>query len=124
MTPWGDLGALAPERPDGDHDHDDGDELQQHAQAHQFLRGLRRATLGEIEQTEQQDNRDRANRKRDQEIDQELGHRHLLPSNGEAVARFSTRWQEYPTATKHGSGREIAFPDDILQSSIMTSRIL
>jgi nucleoside-diphosphate-sugar epimerase len=34
------------------------------------------------------------------------------------------RRQEYLTITEHRSGREIAFPDDILQSSIMTSRIL
>ena len=40
--------ALSSHRPDGDHDHHDGDELEQHAQPHQPLRGVGRAAAHHV----------------------------------------------------------------------------
>jgi len=48
---------LATHDADCRHDHDDGDELQEHAQAHEFLRAVGRAAAHHIDQAEQQDNR-------------------------------------------------------------------
>src|SRR5262245_48780911 len=46
--------TLFPHHPDGEHDDRDGDGLQQHAQAHQLLRRVRRAATHHIGETEQQ----------------------------------------------------------------------
>ena len=59
--------SLAPHRPDREHGDDDGDELQQHPQAHQLLRRVRRTAPHHVDQTKQKnqcDGRDR-NRKYD-----------------------------------------------------------
>ena len=43
--------------PDGKHDDDDGDELKQNPQLHQFLGTVRRAAPHHVEKTEDQDQR-------------------------------------------------------------------
>jgi len=55
--------------PDGEHDDDDGDELQQHAQPHQFLRAVRRTAAHHVDEAEQQHERDRADCDRDRDVD-------------------------------------------------------
>src|ERR1051326_8877307 len=70
--------SSAAQRPYGHHDDQDGDRLQQHAQAHQPLRLVRRAALHRVPQTEQQHDRDRAERDRHHEMRQQVGHACLL----------------------------------------------
>jgi hypothetical protein len=55
-------GGLAPREPDRRHDDDDGDELQQHAPAHQILRCVGRAAAHHVNKAEQQHDGDGADR--------------------------------------------------------------
>ena len=60
--------------PDRQHDNDDGDELQQHAKPHEFLRCVARASAHHINQTKEEHHRDGADGDRDCNVRHEIGH--------------------------------------------------
>src|SRR5262249_1075888 len=65
---------LFSERPNGDHDDHDGNELQEHAQSHQLLRGVRRAASHHIGEPEDQHDGNGADRDRYEEVSEEFRH--------------------------------------------------
>ena len=67
--------------PDHAHDDDDGDELKQHAQAHEMLRPIGIAAAQHVEKAEKQDDGDSDNGYRHKQIDK-TGHRDSMRSFG------------------------------------------
>src|SRR5262249_39846172 len=69
--------ALFADRPDGQHYDDDRDELQQHAKPHQLLRAVGGAAPRHVGKSEQQHDRDGADRDRNEGVNQEFGHQQI-----------------------------------------------
>src|SRR5579871_1766921 len=66
--------SLVARRPDSDHDDDDGDELKQNPQPHQFLGAVRRTAPHHVEKTEQQHQRNRGYRYGNNKSTEERSH--------------------------------------------------
>ena len=60
--------------PDGEHDDDDGDELQQHAKPHEFLRCIARAPAHHIDEAKEKHHGHGADGDRDSNVRHEIGH--------------------------------------------------
>src|SRR5688572_19979014 len=83
---WEPRSCLGGSPPDHPHDDDDGDQLQQHAQAHEMLRPTGIAAAQHIEETEKQHESDSDNRYRHKQIDK-TGHR-------DSMQRVERPWPE------------------------------
>src|SRR5690348_2396062 len=71
---------LTSHRQDREHGDDDRDELQQHTQPHQLLRGVWRSALHHVDEAEQQHERGRADRDRQYDLAKKEVHpRYITP---------------------------------------------